>query len=195
MDRRRFLLTSLAGVLAVPLGAEAQQTGKVWRIGYLTTDPPTTPETARMWGQFLEGLRDHGYVEGQNIIIERRHWEGRAERLPALAADLVRLKVDVIVTIALQPTQAAKNATTTIPIIMVTVVDPVRAGLAASLAHPGGNVTGLSHFAGQELNGKRLELLREVVPKLSHVAILWNPANPSHPLQLREAEVVAAQTL
>ena len=195
MDRRRFLLTSLAGAMVAPLAAEGQQAGKVWRIGYLATDGPTTPETARVWGQFLEGLRDHGYVEGQNIIIERRHWEGRAERLPALAADLVRLKVDVIVTVALQPTQAAKNATTTIPIIMVTVVDPVRTGLVASLARPGGNVTGLSHFAGQELNGKRLELLREVVPKLSHVAILWNPANPSHPLQLRETEVVAAQTL
>jgi ABC-type uncharacterized transport system substrate-binding protein len=177
-----------------PLAAKAQQAEKVYRIGYLTTDPPTTPEGARMWGQFLEGLRDHGYVEGQNIIIERRYWEGRAERLPALAADLVRLKVDVIVTGAMQATQAAKNATTTIPIIMVAVADPVRTGLVASLARPGGNVTGLSHFAGQELGGKRLELLREVVPKLSHVAILWNPANPGNPPQLRDTEV-AAQTL
>ncbi len=191
MHRRAFLHTLAGSLLAAPLAAEAEQAAKIARIGYLSPNLAATPHLPEA---FRQGLRDLGYVEGRNVVIEYRDVEGKFERLPALAAELVALKVDVIVTGAAQATQAAKNATTTIPIIMVAVVDPVRIGLVASLARPGGNVTGLSHFAGQELSGKRLELLREVVPKLSHVAIILNSANPSNPLQVRETEA-AAQVL
>jgi len=129
-------------------------------------------------------------VEGQNIVIERRYSEGRNERLPDLAADLVRLKVDVIVAAGTPPPYAAKRATTTIPIVMTNASDPVGSGLVASLARPGGNITGLS-LLSPELAGKQLELLKETVPKVSRVAVLWNPANPVHTLILRQAEVAA----
>jgi putative ABC transport system substrate-binding protein len=191
MDRRHFLLASLAGVLAAPLGAEAQQVGKVPRVGYLSPFSGSHPEIQRGLDVFRQALGELGYVEGRGVAIEYRFAEGKAERLPDLATELVRLKVDVIVTVGgVPPAQAAQRATKAIPIVATGTADPVAAGLVASLARPGGNITGpgiISH----ELVGKELELLREVVPKVSRVAVLWNPANPGNALQLRAAEATA----
>ncbi len=189
ITRRDFVGTLTGGLLAAPLAAEAQQAGKVYRIGILGNVPLTDPEGARVWGAFIQGLRELGYEEGRNITIEFRSSDGKYERLPALAAELVRLKVDVIVAPAAQNVLAAEQATRTIPIVM-TYGDPIASGLVASLARPGGNVTGLSGLA-PEIVGKQLELLKEIVPKVSRVAVLWNPANQSHPPLLREAEVAA----
>ena len=185
-SRRAFLSALTGGLLAAPLAAHAQQAGKVWRIGFLvgTTSTPFIEA-------FRQGLHDLGYTEGQNIVIEYRSADNRYERLPDLAADLVRLKVDVIVAVGTPGPVAAKQATTTIPIVMTNGGDPVGAGLVASLARPGGNVTGLS-IVIPDLIGKQLQLLREVLPLVSRVAVLWNPANQMHPLALREAEVSAA---
>ena len=185
-----FVVVLLLAFLATSLVAEEQQAGKVYRIGYLGS-APTTPETAHLWQAFVEGLREHGYVEGQNIIIERRYSGGRAERSSALAAELVQLRVDVLVALAAPATRAAKEATTTIPVVSVAVQDPVRLGFAQSLARPGGNITGPTLTAGLAIAGKQLELLEETVPKISHVAVLWNPANPMHSQVLRETEVAA----
>jgi putative ABC transport system substrate-binding protein len=190
MDRRRFLLTSLAGALAAPIGAGGQQPGKVFRIGILGNVPPTDPEGARVWGAFIEGLRDLGYAEGQNITIVHRSSEGKFQRLPDLAAELVRLKVDVIVAPASQNVLAAKQASRTIPIVMAGSGDPVGAGLVASLARPGGNVTGLSMLS-LEMAGKQLALLREIVPGVSRVAVLGNPVHQSYPPWLDEVKVAA----
>ena len=151
--------------------ADAQQPKKIPRIGYLT-GVGSAPNEA-----FLQGLRDLGYVEGKNILIEFRTTGGKSERLPELAAELVRLKVDVIVADTAGEVTAAKNATATIPIVMRGVADPIALGLVASLAHPGGNITGMAALA-PELSGKRLELLKEVIPKLSRVALLTT-AGPS----------------
>ena len=164
MDRRTFL-TSVAGLLAVPLAAEAQQAGKVWRIGALQIGPIPVLGSNPIWDAFLQSLRELGYVEGQNISIEQRSAEGRMDRLPALAAELVRLNVDVIVVPNTQATLAAKHATTTIPIVMAAPSDPVETGLISSFARPGGNITGLTDSGGK-LAGKRLQLLKEVIPKL-----------------------------
>ncbi|HEV2056384.1 MAG TPA: ABC transporter substrate-binding protein [Methylomirabilota bacterium] len=171
-------------LLAVPLAAEAQAPAKVPRIGFLTT--PSRTNDPRL-GAFLQGLRELGYVEGQNIAIEYRFAEGRPERLPALAAELVRLKVDVIVTGGPPAPEAAKQATSTIPIVFTVAGDPVAEGLVASIARPGGNITGLTSIA-PEVVGKQLELLKEVVPKISRVAVLQNPNHPGHPSMLRQAE-------
>jgi putative ABC transport system substrate-binding protein len=177
----------LGGLLARPLAAEAQQTGKVHRIGLLGTVPLTQPGAARIWGGFFEGLQQLGYVAGQNIVVEGRYSEGRSERLSALAAELVALKVDVIVAAA-YTAPAAKRVTSTIPIVMTNDGDPVGNRLVASLARPGGNVTGLS-VQGPDLIGKQLQLLKEALPRLSHVAVLSNPAHPHHPRSLQGAEV------
>jgi len=177
------------GLLAAPRASEAQQPAKVFRIGLLGTVPLTEPGASRIWDGFFEGLRQLGYVEGQNIVIESRFSEGRYERVPALAAELVRLKVDVIVAAAYTP-DAAKGATSTIPIVMTNHADPVGSRLVASLARPGGNVTGLS-VQSPDLVGKQLQLFKEAVPKLSRVAVLSNPIHPGHPRSLREAEVAA----
>jgi putative ABC transport system substrate-binding protein len=167
----------VASILAAPLAAYAQPTGKVYRIGYLYSGSATSslraPEALRA------ELRELGWVEGRNIVIDYRFAEGRFDRLPDLAADLVRLKVDVIVAWPTPPAVAAKNATGTIPIVMIGVGYPVELGLIASLARPGRNVTGVSFNADMEI-GKGLELLTETVSKLRRVAILSNPANPSH---------------
>ena len=192
MIGRRVFISSLAlGLLASPLVADAQQAGKVARIGVLaqgsSTDAPHIGEA------FRQGLRDLGYVEGQNIVIEYRWAEGRAERLPDLAVELVNLKVDVIVAGGTPAPLAAKHATRTIPIVMGGAGDPVGTGLVASLARPGGNVTGLSTLT-PELGRKRLQLLKEVVPGVSRVAVLWNAANPYAVLNMRETEA-AARTL
>ncbi len=180
-----------AALFAFCFSAEAQQPKKVPRIGFLNALFPTT-NPARIEA-FRQGLRDVGYVEGKNIVIEYRYAERKFDRLPALAAELVRLKVDVIVTSASEETRAAKEATNTIPIVMINEGDPVAAGLVASLARPGGNITGLSTLS-PELSGKRLELLKEIVPKLSRVAVIGNSTSPGNADALRELEL-AAQAL
>jgi putative ABC transport system substrate-binding protein len=170
--------------------ADAQPAVKVFRIGLLGTVPLTDPGAARIWGGFFEGLRQLGYVEGQNLVFEQRYSEGRSERLPALAAELVQLRVDVIVAAAHTPS-AAKGATSTIPIVMTNNGNPLASGLVASLARPGGNVTGMSTLA-LDLIGKQIQLLREIMPRLSRVAVLSNPANPNHMAYVHQAEVVAS---
>jgi len=172
IDRRTFLAGTGAVLLAAPLAAEAQQAAKIARIGYLAANPAAIP--APVTEAFLQGLRDLGYVEGRNVVIEYRSAEGKFERFPALAAELVALKVDVIVAPAALHVLAAKQATKTIPIVFIGVSDPVTSGLVTSLARPGGNVTGLSALA-PELVGKCLELLTQAVPGVSRVAVLWQP--------------------
>jgi putative tryptophan/tyrosine transport system substrate-binding protein len=165
MKKNIFYIALGAMLFALGVTVEAQQTKKVPRIGYLSSGSRSSADVEA----FQQGLRDLGYIEGQNITIEYRSTEGMAERLPNLAAELVRLKVDIIVVSGSPSTQAAKNATKTIPIVMTNVTDPVGIGLVASLAHPGGNVTGLSNV-GSDLGGKQLELLKEAFPKVSRVA-------------------------
>src|SRR6266511_2467050 len=155
-------------LLAVAVKAGAQQPTKIPRIGYLSGSSPSTAPGRRK--AFRQGLRELGYVEEKNIVIEWRYAEGKFDRLPALAAELVRLKVDIIVTAGPQATRPAKQATSTIPIVMAQDPDPVGNGFVASLARPGGNITGLSSLA-LELSGKQLELMKEIVPRLSHVAV------------------------
>src|SRR6266436_2990456 len=189
MDRRAFLGTVMGSLLAAPLAAEAQP-GRVFRIGILGNFPLTDPEGAHLWGAFIEGLRDLGYVAGRNITIEHRSSEGKFERLPDLAADLVRLPVDVIVTGGPPAPLAAKQATSTIPIVFAVSGDPVVEGLVASLARPGGNITGLASVSG-DVVGKQLALLKEAAPKVSRVAVLQNPSNETHARILRQAEGAA----
>ncbi len=185
------LVTLALGALLPPLAAEAQQAKKVPRIGFLGNSTPALE--ANLVGPFREGLRDLGYVEGQNILIEYRWAEGKYERFPALIAELIALKVDVIVTAGTPATLAVKKATTSVPLVMVAVGDPVATGIVASLGRLGGNITGLTSIA-QDLEGKRLELLREVIPNLSHIAVLWNAASPIQVIQEREPRA-AAQVL
>jgi putative tryptophan/tyrosine transport system substrate-binding protein len=176
MDRRRFLLTSLAGALAGPLAADAQQPGKVYRIGFLWDSPAAFPDAIEA---FRQGLRDLGYVEGQNTVIEYRWAEGKPERMRELAEELVRLKVDVIMAPSSVYTGAAKRATSTIPIVFLSHADPLSTGHVKSLARPGGNTTGLTIMM-TETNVKGLELFKEAIPGLSRVAVIWDPATPSH---------------
>jgi putative ABC transport system substrate-binding protein len=190
MDRRAFIGTLTGGLLAAPLAAKAQPAGKVPRVGYLSPGSSSDPLRRRRFEAFRQGLRELGYVEGQNIVLEPRWAEGQYARYPALVADLVRLKVGVIVVVGGTATKAAKEVTRTVPIVMSLVVDPVGSGLIPSLAHPGGNVTGTSIMA-PDLVGKQLELLMEVVPKISRVAVLWNPDNPGGVPQLRQTEAAA----
>jgi len=175
------------GVIAV---ASAQAVARPVRVGLLSPVAPT--EYAAAADAFRQGLRERGYVEGKNLIIEYRWGGGKPERLPGFAVDLVRLHVDVIVAHGLAAALAAKEATTTIPIVMVSTFDPVRAGLVPSLARPGGNITGLAYPEGlDELSGKWLELLAELVPKLSRLAVLTNADNPSHGQRLRDIEAAS----
>ncbi len=183
-------LLTTALLFTVPF-VEAQQSKKVPRIGLLSYNSASLQ--APRVKTFREGLREIGYVEGQNITIEYRYADGQPDRLPALAAELVHLKVDVIVTLGTDATRHAKEATSTIPIVMTQDNDPVATGFVASLARPGGNITGLSTLS-PELSGKRLELLKEVVPKLSRVAVLWDPTTPGLAVSFKETEV-AAQSL
>jgi putative ABC transport system substrate-binding protein len=162
-------------ILAAPLAADAQPTGKVYRIGLLTSTQAVSPTVEA----FRQGLRELGWIEGQNLVIEHRFAEGRLDRLPDLAAELVRLKVDVIAAGPTPPAVAARNATGATPIVMLGAAEPVDLGLIASLARPGGNVTGLAWSVNLEIIGKELELLKEAVPKIRRVAILWNPDNPA----------------
>jgi len=173
-------LVGLAGVI------EAQQPTKISRIGVLVGISPSA--SAERSETFRQGLRERGYTEGQNIVIELRYADGKLDRLPALAAELVHLKVDVIVTAGGQATRAAKEVTSTIPIVMTNDPDPVASGVVASLARPGGNITGLSTLA-PELAGKRLELLRQVVPNLSRVVIVGTSTQPGNAQTLKELEL------
>jgi putative tryptophan/tyrosine transport system substrate-binding protein len=176
MDRRRFLLTSLVGAFAAPLTPEAQPAGTVHRIGFLGNS--TAALEANLVGPFREGLREYGYIEGQNIVTEYRWAEGNYERFPALIAELLARKVEAIVTAGTPASHAVKKATTSVPLVMVAVGDPVASGLVPSLTRPGGNITGLTSM-GDELEGKRLEMLRELTPTISHVAALTNSGNAS----------------
>jgi putative ABC transport system substrate-binding protein len=175
MDRRRFLLTSLAGARGAPLAAGAQQTaGKLWRIGVLSFTRFPGSENQRIEA-FRQGLRDLGYVEGRNLTIEYRYSDGKDDMSPVLAAELVRLRVSVIATYGTKATRAAKQATSSTPVVMLTVLDPVGAELVASLSRPGGNITGLSEVS-VELSAKRLELLKEAAPSTSSIAVLIDRA-------------------
>ena len=188
--RRREFIALVGGAIVCPMGVRAQQqAGKVPRIGFLRVTSPS--DRPPLLDAFRQRLRELGWVEGQNIVIDYRYAEGRVDRLPDLAAELVRLKVDLIVSLGTQGVTAAKNATETIPIVMIAVRDPVGTGLIASLARPGGNVTGVSGYAGLEIVAKQLELLKETVPKIRRVAILSNPANAYHQLAIREVNVAA----
>jgi putative ABC transport system substrate-binding protein len=173
MDRRAFLGVVGGSLLAAPLTAEAQQAAKVARIGYLAANLAASPHLREA---FLQGLRDLGYVEGRNVVIEYRDAEGKYERFPALATELVALKVDVIVVTSTPSAVVVKQATRTIPIVFTWAADPVGSGLVTSLARPGGNVTGLSILT-PDLVGKRLELLTQAVPGVSRVAALWHPGD------------------
>ena len=181
-------------LFALCLPGEAQQPKKVPRIGYLSATDPAT-ESSRSEGIRL-ALRERGYIEGQNIAFEYRYAEGKIDRYPELTAELVRLKVDIIVVAGGDSTiRAAKNATKTIPIVMVGAgSDPVKAGLVESLARPGGNVTGITNLS-RELGGKRLELLKEAVPKLARVAVLYEPSDPGTAREVKEDLPVAARAL
>jgi len=186
---KNIFATTLAGVILLSVcRGEAQQPTKIPRIGYLGATSRSV-SSARIEA-FRQGLRELGYVEGKNIVIEWRHHEGKVDRLPALAAELVRLKVDIIITAGAPATRAAKEATNTIPIVMTNEGDPVGTGFVASLARPGGNITGLSTLA-PELSGKRLELLKEVVPRLSRVAVFGTSTQPGNAQSLREVELAA----
>jgi putative ABC transport system substrate-binding protein len=190
MERRTFLALIPGSLLVAPLAAEAQHAGKVPKIGYLATG--YAGASPGLVEAFKQGLREHGYIDGQNIAVEWRFAEGRFERIPALAAELVRLKVDLIFAVNPETAVPTKNVTKVIPIVFA-AGDPIASGLVASLARPGGNVTGLStNLPG--IGAKRLELLKEGIPKVSRVAVLSNPANPAHPAVLKEMDV-AAHTL
>src|SRR6266446_940560 len=191
MERRTFMAMLSGGIVAAPLAADAEQAAKITRIGFLATNLAANPHVHEV---FRQGLRDLGYVEGRNVVIEYRDAEGKSERLPALAAELVALKVDVIVTGGGTPTAlAAKQATRTLPIVFASAGDPVTSGLVTSLARPGGNVTGSSNFV-PELVGKYLELLKQAVPAVSRVAVLWQPGAASERVDkdmLKGADVAA----
>jgi putative tryptophan/tyrosine transport system substrate-binding protein len=192
IDRRTFLAGTGAVLLAAPLDTEAQQAAKVPRIGFLAGNLAAIPHLREA---FLQGLRDLGYVEGRNVVIEYRDAEGKLERLPALAVELVALKVDVIVASGTLAALGAKRATRTLPIVFSPAADPVTSGLVTSLARPGGNVTGLSAFHS-ELVGKWLEQLKQAVPAVSRVAILWQPGGFGERTEkdiLRRAEVAGRE--
>ncbi len=184
---RREFITLLGGAAAWPIAAGAQP-GRSYRIGFLSAGSEVRPP--RLWSIFVDGLRELGWIEGGNIIFDRRYAENRLDRLPELANELVRLNVDVIVTVGTLAPLAAKRATTSIPIVTINAGDPVGSGLVASLARPGGNVTGMSLMA-PDLGGKRLELVREVLPQLAHVAISWNAANPYSSIVFDETQEAA----
>lgn len=184
------ILTLAAGIMAAPLAANAQQPARVFRLGILGNDP--TPP----WEAFRQRLTELGYVEGVSLVVEARWSEGKTDRFPAFAEELVRLNVDVIFASGTAAALAAKRATSTIPIVMTVVADPVGSGLVASLARPGGNITGFSNIA-PELSPKRFELIKELVPKAARVAVLWSgtPPDPVHPMEHTQAAQVLGMRL
>jgi putative ABC transport system substrate-binding protein len=182
IERRKFLATLGGATVAWPLAARAQQAGKMPRIGIIDDSP--------RWNAFRHRLRDLGYLEGENIAFDYAYGDGVPERLAEAAATLVRRPVDVIVTFGTPASLAAKQATTTIPIVMISIGDPVRAGLVPSLARPGGNITG-NTILGPDVGAKRLQILKEAIPTVSRVAFLWNPENASNVLQFEEVRAAA----
>jgi putative ABC transport system substrate-binding protein len=191
MTTRRNMLTALGlCVLAAPLGAYAQQPGKVWRVGFLTQRRLVSFDADPIYRAFPDAMHKLGYVEGRNLVIDLRHGDGKIEPLASLAAELVKLKVDVIVTAGTPATQAAQKATATIPIVMGTVNEPVGSGLVKTLAAPGGNITGLSNMSA-DLSQKHMEMLLSMAPKLSRVAVLVNPANSSRAMVLKNVQAAA----
>jgi len=187
IGRRAFILATAGSLLAAPIAAEGEQAGKVPRIGVLMQvySPDADPPQA-----FRQRLRDLGYVEGQNIVIDWRYVQGKPDRLPDLAVELVRRKPDVVVADFTSAIRAAMHATSTIPIVMMASADAVGSGLVSNLAHPGGNVTGLSMLLA-EMSTKRLQLLKETAPKISRVAVLWDPVTPFHKAMLKEIDAAA----
>ena len=188
MISRRGFLARTVTLLAAPLAAEAQPTGKVYRIGYLAIASPTA--SGPSMDAFRQGLREFGWVEGQNVSIEYRFADGETARLPGLAAELVRLNVDLIFAVSSPPAKAAQRATDSVPIVFSGVADAIGVGLVPRLARPGGNITGFT-TSNVELSGKRLELLKEAVPKLTHVAVFVNPTNPQVRAFRRETTAAA----
>jgi len=187
MLRRDFVRA--VALLASPLSTRAQQTRKAPRIAFLALN---NPESARqLLAAFRQGMREHGWVDGQNIVIELRFAQGKTERLPALVTELVNTKVDVIVATSSVATKIAKEATQTIPIVMATSFDALGEGFVVNLAHPGGNVTGMTFFAGPEIAGKQLEILKSAIPSAARIAMLTNPNNGAVPTFIRESRVAA----
>jgi putative ABC transport system substrate-binding protein len=182
--RRRDFIRLIGGAAAWPLAARAQQPGKFWRIGFIAHRHESFYDT------FFERLRELGYAEGKNLFVERRYAQGHADRFQEFADEMVRLNVDVIIVVTTPAAQAAKRATTTIPIVHPAVIDPVGTGLVASLAGPGGNLTGLA-IPDAELSAKRLEVLKEVIPRLSNGAVLWNAANPANAVAWKQTDKAA----
>ena len=189
MERRAVLAMMAGGLLAAPLAAEAQKQGRVWRIGLLDY-AAADPARVAWWKVFRERMRELGYVEGQNVVFEPRWGNGQVDRLPGLAAELLKATVDIIVTAGSEAALAAKRATSAIPIVTTTGADPVELGLVASLARPGGNITGVTSI-NSELSGKRLELLKQLIPRASRVAILWDLDNRASALSARDTEAGA----
>jgi putative tryptophan/tyrosine transport system substrate-binding protein len=195
MTKRRELLTALGLVmLSASFGAFPQKQNKVWRVGYLTPrQRPASLELDIFAATFLQGMRDFGYVEGKNLVIEWRYADGRYERLPDLAADLVRLNADAIVAASSPAVSAAQKATATIPIVMIAVADPVGNGFVKRLSRPEGNITGFTLYAG-DISAKHLEILLDILPKLERVALLANPTNSYHPAILKNVQAAALAT-
>jgi putative ABC transport system substrate-binding protein len=188
-DQRRDFLIATGALLAASFAAEAQPSRRTYRVGYLAAGWGSGTAYLRTLEAFRQGLRELGWVEGENVLIEYRFAEGRFERLPALAEELVRLNVDVIVASPTPAALAAKNATRTIPIVGMSLTEPVEVGLVASLARPGGNVTGVAYEFGTDIFGKQLELLKEVIPEVRRVAVLSNLGNsPAQPLMMSSVE-------
>lgn len=189
MSRREMIAAALA-LCAVPIAAWAQPAGKVWRLGFLSSRPRPVSVEADYIGGFVRGLRERGYVEGKHVVIEWRFAGGDSERLDAFAAELVRMKVDVILAAGSPAARAAQRATSTLPIVMAGVGDPVGTRFVATLSRPGGNITGASNLA-VDVSAKTLEFLAAVVPKLSRVAMILNPTNPIDPIALRQLQAAA----
>jgi putative ABC transport system substrate-binding protein len=189
IDRRVFIGALAGGLLTAPLAAEAQQAGRVWRIGLLDY---ASPDPARLawWRAFQDRLRELGYVEAQNVVFQPRWGNGQVSRLQGLVTELVATKIDIFVTAGSPAALAAKQVTSSIPIVTASGPDPVELGLVASLARPGGNVTGVTSIS-RELSAKRLELLKELIPQVSRVAALWDRANRASAFAVRDMEVAA----
>jgi putative ABC transport system substrate-binding protein len=184
MRRRQFITLLGGGAAAWPLAARAQQPGKVWRMGFIAHGHES------FYDALFEGLREYGYEEGRNLIVERRYARGEAERFKEFAAEMVRLNVDIIIVVTTPAALTVMNATKTIPIVHPNAIDPLNTGLIASLAHPGGNLTGGAQLTA-EVSAKRLEILKRVVPGLSHAAVLWNSANPALLFSWKETQDAA----
>lgn len=189
IDRRTFVGAVAGAFLTAPLAVEAQQTGRVPRVAYLLQN--SVESSPHLLAAFRQELRERGWTDGENIVIEVRAADGKVDRLPALVAELIRLNVDIIVTTSSGSTWPTKNATKSIPIVMAASADALGEGLVTSLAHPGGNITGMTFLAGPEIASKQLQLLKEVTPAVSRVAVLTNPTNRSHAAFVRELKVSA----